>query len=1824
MRFLRGKRRLQGRSRVWLGGVLGASLAGLAALAWATPAQANDTNIACGDTAGLVSAISQANLQVGGESHVILATGCTYQLTSLPAGESHNGLPTFLGSNGATLVIDGNGATISRSGSAPQFRFLTVEIGATAIINDVTFTGGYGVHAGTDSDAPDGGALLNKGTMTLNGVTLTGNSTGFGGNGSNTAGTEGNTGGAGGDGGGIANAGTLTVIGSTISSNITGGGGNGGDALANAGGGGSSGRGGGIYSVGPLTVQGSTVSFNTTGAGGSPGSSVFGGPSGSQGRGAGIYLQETAVITASLIRGNSTAGESAWGGAIAIEPNGAVRSLTLANTTIVDNTAYRGGALYVVNATAELSHVTMTGNNANGTGDFIGGDVAALENGGTVRFNSTIVFGNGEAGDDCDGQQFGGSSLFESRGALLADSATNCPANSFTSDPQLGALASNGGPTQTRLPAVGSPTINAGNAPRCSVIDQRGVSRPHGSNCDIGAVERATVPTIGVISGVTKTVSGVARPYTSNASGTAPLTYTWSVTGVAATITGGTGANPQITFNGVGDATIHLDVRSSNASASEAAQTTLGVHVGPADDEAPSLALTSPPSEVDEGSSLTFPFTTSDPEGDTISFAPNYPDCGTGGVVTASSVGATGGSVTCSYPNGLTLSEFELQLEDEYGEVSPVVSRTITVNDVAPVITISGDATPDEGQTPLYTYTIVDPGPDPLSTPTTDCVNTGGPGNIDKQAGSDTFTGTLYSFSGSLSCITPQGPETGAVTVTAGAVTATRNITVQNIAPSVVVAGPTTADETVPGVFYEYLYSASDPGVLDTPFGLVITASCGAGNTVVWADFDSITCVFSDGPSTALVSITVQDSAGATSTGGGVSVTVNNIPPTMTFFGPVSGPVNEGSFADYTFIVSDNAPESFTVTPPGGCVPIGSYIVQTDQIGGALRCTYADGPADIGHTLTVSDGTDSVSASLTQPVVDVAPTIAASLTPSTMFQGETATLVIGGITDPGQDTVTSWTVNWGDGETETFASNPGTITHQYNESDLFTVTIDLVDEDGTHLDASPGLLIQAYPTLPFVIFTSTPTSVDEGTTSTIEFTISDPSATATHSFFSASCGTDIFSGQPNTVSNATITGLTGQFDCSWATGDSTPLVQIVIANSEGEHSPPASFSPTVQNVGPTVAFEPSNPTTVAENTTIPSRFTFTVSDPGNDPLGLMSGYMSGSTIVPSPPCGSGMLVGSGGLATGTGWIDCIFPDGPTTTTLELAISDGDEVALTSLVVTIENAPPAVTIDPLLSPVQEGSQAQFTYTVTDPGIDSYAATPDCGGGTLDLSTPGAFYCTFPDGAQAEQVSILIDDLNAANNTGTAALNLNVLDVAPTIALGGANVHSPGVPYTLGLGAITDPGTDTVTTWVVHWGDGVTDTYFSASPNPTHTYATADPYTITVDLINEDGTFLAAGSKTTTEADITPPVVTVPSNIVVEADGPAGTIVTYFVSAVDDVDGPVGFTCPQTNLSLPYLPSGSTFPIGVSSLYCYALDSSANQTNSSVFTVTVEDTTEPTVDVPADITVGGTSAAGAVVTFSATASDTVDGALVPACTPASGSLFPRATTTVSCIATDLAGNEKTETFTITVTGTVTTADAFEEDLEVQIASNFGFAPGDYVIINPGGPDEEVRYIEGLGSLIFAAPLAHDHPSGTFITVIPPPLGDTLAPSISITTPSVSQQFVLGSTAAADFLCSDLGVGVQACRGLVADGAVLDTSSLGNHTFVVRAWDFNGNASLLSIPYQVVSAGGLASTGWNPATLVALSATLILIGGGLLALRYQPAPSARTRTRARNQRN
>jgi hypothetical protein len=171
----------------------------------------------------------------------------------------------------------------------------------------------------------------------------------------------------------------------------------------------------------------------------------------------------------------------------------------------------------------------------------------------------------------------------------------------------------------------------------------------------------------------------------------------------------------------------------------------------------------------------------------------------------------------------------------------------------------------------------------------------------------------------------------------------------------------------------------------------------------------------------------------------------------------------------------------------------------------------------------------------------------------------------------------------------------------------------------------------------------------------------------------------------------------------------------------------------------------------------------------------------------------------------------------------------------------------------------------------------------------------------------------------------------------------------------------------------WLDDTDSTSTDTTTPTTTTDATTTDAT-TTDATTTDAT--TTDVMTTTTVDNPPSFANVPPGVTVEANGPSGSTVNYTPpTASDDTDGPRPVSCtPQP---------GSTFPLGSTLVTCTATDLTGNQGQAS-FTVTVHDTTAPTLVTPGPHSVYASSALGAsdsdpgVVAFiqAASATDIVD--------------------------------------------------------------------------------------------------------------------------------------------------------------------------------------------------------------------------------------------------------
>jgi hypothetical protein len=186
------------------------------------------------------------------------------------------------------------------------------------------------------------------------------------------------------------------------------------------------------------------------------------------------------------------------------------------------------------------------------------------------------------------------------------------------------------------------------------------------------------------------------------------------------------------------------------------------------------------------------------------------------------------------------------------------------------------------------------------------------------------------------------------------------------------------------------------------------------------------------------------------------------------------------------------------------------------------------------------------------------------------------------------------------------------------------------------------------------------------------------------------------------------------------------------------------------------------------------------------------------------------------------------------------------------------------------------------------------------------------------------------------------------------------------------------------------------------------------TTTVDCTASDAARnVARGTFTVTIVDA-PPTVLVPREIRVDYTTPTATPVRFGASAVDRVDGRLTPTCAPA--------SGSSFPVGTTTVTCSVTDSGGKQAAAS-FPVTVLDRVAPVLRLPKSFQAWApTNASTIPVKYTAIAVDAVDGRLAVACDPPSGASFAVGkTTTVTCTATDRSGNVARGSFAVEVLST-----------------------------------------------------------------------------------------------------------------------------------------------------------------------------------------------------------
>ncbi|MFA4880246.1 MAG: HYR domain-containing protein [Candidatus Doudnabacteria bacterium] len=424
-----------------------------------------------------------------------------------------------------------------------------------------------------------------------------------------------------------------------------------------------------------------------------------------------------------------------------------------------------------------------------------------------------------------------------------------------------------------------------------------------------------------------------------------------------------------------------------------------------------------------------------------------------------------------------------------------------------------------------------------------------------------------------------------------------------------------------------------------------------------------------------------------------------------------------------------------------------------------------------------------------------------------------------------------------------------------------------------------------------------------------------------------------------------------------------------------------------------------------------------------------------------------------------------------------------------------------------------------------------------------------------------------DLQAASDTGSSDTDNITNDNTPSFDITGLESNSTVTVY---------DGSNILGTMVIP-GGYTFGTFTPASP------MNEGIYVITATQTDAAGNVgpISPAMVPNLLIDTTPPVIAAHADVTVEATSPAGAVVTYELpTATDNYDTNVVVTCTPV--------SGSTFPLGDTTVTCTATDLAGNNTILATRTVHV------------NVTVEAACSAGAVVTYELpTATDNNGASVIMTCTFPPGSTFPLGDTTVTCTATDSSGIVISTTFVVHVVDSTPPVITAHADVTVEAISAAGAVVTYELPTATDNYDANVAVtctpvsgsIFPLGDTTVTCN-AHDNAGNVAIpTTFKVSVQDKTAPTITIITPVSYGLYTVGT--ALDFSATDDQSGIASVVGnlkntldvskQVASG---DVPEPGVYTLVVTATDNAGNIKVSDTVNFVVydPSGGFAiGGGW-----------------------------------------
>lgn len=484
-----------------------------------------------------------------------------------------------------------------------------------------------------------------------------------------------------------------------------------------------------------------------------------------------------------------------------------------------------------------------------------------------------------------------------------------------------------------------------------------------------------------------------------------------------------------------------------------------------------------------------------------------------------------------------------------------------------------------------------------------------------------------------------------------------------------------------------------------------------------------------------------------------------------------------------------------------------------------------NGTYQIAVRATNSEGSDEAFTTLTVTNVDPILNLAGGNS-STQYVSYVLDL---SVTDPGNDTISKYTIDWGDGSSTTLTNEAtARLLHTYTLSGNFTITVNAIDEDGGPYTATKDVNVIAGP--PPMRTLSGASSLNESEAYALTLTAAGPGTVAS---WLVNWG----DGTTSTLNSAS-----GLLNHIYADDGVYQVTAVVTDNNGATSLATNSLSVRVQNIAPTVTFNGGTSAVEGSQYSIQN---ISAADLGADTISQwIVDWGDGQTSLINP--------------NETNVAHIYLDEGSYTVHVGAQDEDGIFVSADEVTVSVSNVAPTLTLtgDSL---VDEGSVYTLNLSDIDPGNDTISEwIIDWGDGTstngvlgeIISGNPASVTHVYADGDNQYTITATATDEDGTYIAGNA-VTVNVQDVAPSITIGGQSLTSEGSPIEIHFSS-NDPGLDPINSWTIDWGDGTTPEVFpSDALSAIHTYADDGDYNVVVTVNNDDGSFASTPYMVTVE-------------------------------------------------------------------------------------------------------------------------------------------------------------------------------------------------------------------------------------------------------------------------------------------------------------------------------------------------------------------------------------